>query len=129
MLLTVQRLKRTTLSVSGEMTNAGAWLAWTLENAEYAIPAGTYPITLYPSPKFGRLMPLINDVPGRSNIEIHWANTPDDLEGCVGVGTMHSADAIWNSREKFAELYPIIEAAVNSEGCDIQIIDPVSSLP
>ena len=131
MKMTLQRQTETPLSTSGEITVDGLFMAWSLERPQprypsdyHCIPAGTYRITLYPSPHFGRLIPLLNDVPGRSTIEIHWANKPTDLKGCIGVGTMRSADAIWNSREKFDEIWPLIQASVNTqEGCWIEVRD------
>lgn len=122
--------------MSGEITIDGVWAAWTLECPEtkypapyHCIPAGTYKITLYPSPKFGRLMPLLMDVPGCPYPEIHYGNYPLNYEGCIGVGTMRSEDAIWNTREKFDVLFPRIEAAVKGEGCDIQILDLLAPEP
>lgn len=50
------------------------------------IPPGTYPVTLKFSPKFQRMMPLILDVPGRTSILIHPANSVTELEGCVAIG-------------------------------------------
>jgi len=124
MKLIVQRQAKTPFSISGEMTLNGKYLAWTLENAHLAIPAGTYEVELYPSPKFGRLMPRLKDVPGCPYCEVHWANMPSELEGCLGVGMMKGEDRIWNSREKFAEIYPLFQAAVNTdEGCSIEIRD------
>lgn len=49
------------------------------------IPIGTYNVQKYISPKHGHVWQLM-DVPNRSNIEIHGANTIDDLLGCIGVG-------------------------------------------
>jgi hypothetical protein len=105
-------------------------MAWSLERpgpqfeSDYhRIPAGVYDITLYPSPHFGRLIPLLMNVPGRSNIEIHWANYPGDLKGCIGVGMQQGKDAIYNSRMKFDEIFPLIQVAVEHEGCSIDVRD------
>ena len=40
----------------------------TLENADYLIPAGTYPLRLTWSPRFKKPMPLIDEVPDREGI-------------------------------------------------------------
>lgn len=54
----------------------------TLENARYLIPEGTYNVTLTHSPKFGKVMPLI-DVPKRAGIRIHTGSIPQHSTGCV----------------------------------------------
>jgi Family of unknown function (DUF5675) len=95
--------------------------------AFHAIPAGTYKVVLYPSPKFGRMMPLLEGIPGRSEIEIHWGNFPEDTKGCILIGTSQSVDAesrpaIWNTRAAFDSLFPDIEGA-QTEGCTISVID------
>lgn len=50
------------------------------------IPEGTYPLQFAWSGKRNRLVPFVLDVPHRSLIEIHVANTDRDVEGCIGVG-------------------------------------------
>lgn len=49
------------------------------------IPAGTYWAKLFESPRFGTVV-LLEDVPGRSMIEIHAGNYTRDIEGCILVG-------------------------------------------
>ncbi len=83
------------------------------------IPAGEYRVTLYQSPHFGRLMPLLEDVPGRSGIEIHWGNFVGDFEGCVGVGATRGelpdgSPTIWNSRATFDRLFGQLSAAIEA---------------
>jgi hypothetical protein len=128
--LLLQRQSASPIRTMGEMTIGGAFAAWTLERPLImypsqwnAVPAGTYPISLYPSPRFQRLMPLL-DVPGHSGIEIHWGNWPANSHGCILVGTMKDDNILYNTREKFDWLFPIIQAAVNTEGCQITITDP-----
>jgi len=127
--LVLQRQTKSPQSTQGEMTLDDQHVCWTLERPlpEYpadfhCIPAGTYPISLYPSPHFGRLMPLLA-VPGHSGIEIHYGNYPLDSKGCILVGKEKSQDAVWHSREMFAELFPVIQAAIEGEGCSIEIRD------
>src|SRR6266436_7240008 len=58
-----------------------------------AIPTGTYPVVLAPSPKFEAVrdswvqnyagtIPHIINIPNRTNILIHWGNSPENTEGC-----------------------------------------------
>lgn len=51
-----------------------------------AIPMGWYRLTLTRSPKFGRLLPLLNYVIGFEGIRIHAGNKKDDTQGCILVG-------------------------------------------
>ena len=59
------------------------FLCNTLENSEFIIPAGTYPLVVTESPKFKRLMPLVCQVPGRSGIRIHRGSRPEHSTGCI----------------------------------------------
>ena len=119
----VKRGERNGLSLPGEMTVDDTHTCWTLENADLAIPLGRYKVTMYPSPRFGQLMPMLNDVPGRSNIEIHWGSFPQNYEGCIGVGELldDNTGEIFNTRKMWQSLVLPIEAAVAAEGCWITI--------
>lgn len=55
----------------------------TLENADYLIPALIYRITVTLSPKFKRLLPFINQVPGRTGIRVHRGALPEHSHGCI----------------------------------------------
>ena len=54
-----------------------------LENADYLIPAGTYPVENTWSPKFKKFLPLIMDVPDRDGLRIHKGTIPEHSKGCV----------------------------------------------
>jgi len=90
-----------------------------------AIPLGRYTVTLWNSPHFGRMMPLLQGVPGRSSIEIHWGNDVEDTRGCILVGDACDVEhmEIFHTRKKFDELFPAIKEAVENEGCWIVIED------
>ena len=55
----------------------------TLENADFIIPAGTYPLDLTWSPRFKKLMPEVLDVPEREGIRIHLGSVPEHSQGCI----------------------------------------------
>jgi Family of unknown function (DUF5675) len=82
----------------------------TLENADTLIPANAiYDVLFMWSDNFQQIMPHII-VPGRTAVEIHWANWVKDptqpvgkqqlLDGCTSLGQQadFGADAIWNSK-------------------------------
>ena len=55
----------------------------TLENADFLIPAGKYPLKMTFSPRWNKLMPEICDVPGRSGIRFHRGSRPEHSKGCI----------------------------------------------
>ena len=55
----------------------------TLENEDYIIPCGTYPIAVTWSPKFKRMLPLVLNVKGRSGIRVHRGTKPEHSRGCI----------------------------------------------
>ncbi len=83
----------------------------TLENHLLYIPTGTYKVTLYKSPERGYKVPLLNDVPGRSFIEIHKGNWEYNSKGCILVGKDRDGFAIDASGDAFEELMTVIKNA------------------
>ena len=75
----------------------------TLENADFLIPAGTYPLRLTWSPRFKKLMPLIDEVPDREGIRIHQGAKPEHSQGCVLVGALalENIKVLFNQRKKW----------------------------
>ena len=69
-------------AVRGLMRVNGQEIA-TLENEDYIIPAGTYPIAVTWSPKFKRTLPIVLNVPGRSGIRVHRGTKPEHSRGCI----------------------------------------------
>lgn len=86
---------------------------WTIENAKLQIPEGEYKITIYPSPSLKREVPLLADVPGRTYIEIHAANYPDELRGCIAVGINRTNNYVLESRKAFDALMSKIRSATD----------------
>jgi len=78
-----------------------------------AIPAGRYQIDLTLSQRFGRVLPLLLDVPGFSGIRIHSGNSAADTEGCilVGQGRNDSQETITASKLAFDDLLVRLHAA------------------
>ena len=74
-------------AVRGLMRVNGQEIA-TLENEDYIIPAGTYPIAVTWSPKFKRMLPILLNVPGRSGIRLHRGTRPEHSRGCILVSAV-----------------------------------------
>jgi hypothetical protein len=66
--------------------------------AQTAIPAGTYKITMELSPKFGRILPRLHDVPHFLGILIHSGTTEADSAGCIIVGKNTAKGKVTGSR-------------------------------
>ena len=89
--ITLTRNKKSGKAVTGilqyQMKNREremhTYAASTLENADFIIPAGTYPVEMTWSPKFRKLLPLIEDVPDREGIRIHMGTKPEHSKGCI----------------------------------------------
>jgi len=77
------------------------------------IPTGTYRIVFRQSPKFGRLMPYVEDVPNFTGIMIHPGNTARDTRGCILVGDNPRIRDLENSRDCLTEPIPDKESASN----------------
>ena len=99
-----------------------------------AIPPGTYPIAMLPSPKFlqsadpwvktyASSIPHVLDIPNRSEILIHWGNGVADTEGCILVGQGRGADYVTSSRVAFAALWQRLMAAkAASEAINLVVV-------
>lgn len=82
-----------------------------------AIPPGRYEIKLQLSPGFGRVLPELLDVPGRSEILIHVGNWPKNTKGCILVGEDQTTlqDAyIGRSKASEEKLIKMLAAAENA---------------
>lgn len=78
---------------------------------ETCIPRGTYEVAITFSPHFGRLMPLLMNVPGYDGVRIHSGVKPADTLGCILVGEESDIDALRSSRVAFDALFPKLVAA------------------
>ena len=66
--------------------------------AESAIPYGRYQVIYNWSPKFGRNMPRLLNVPHFEGILFHAGNTAKDSAGCILVGNNTSKGRLTESR-------------------------------
>lgn len=112
LMLQVVREKSSEFSTLGSLYINREWFCWTLEDVvrkdkiqdKTAIPAGYYPVIVNQSPKFNKLMPLIQNVPGFDGVRIHYGNTDIDTSGCILVGGTRAKDFIGNSLVTFNKL-------------------------
>lgn len=82
----------------GEMRREdGTHVAYTVERprtgAHCCIPEGTYTLSRYDSPKHGPNTWQFDVVPYRTNIQIHVANWPSELLGCIALGNTFGMSA------------------------------------
>lgn len=87
---------------------------------ETAIPTGIYEVTITYSPKYKRLMPLINNVKGYSGIRIHSGNTAKDTEGCLLVGKNTKVGMVTESRVTYNALFKRLSQTKSKIIIDIQ---------
>lgn len=76
-----------------------------------AIPAGRYKVVFNWSPKFGRNLPRLLDVPHFEGILIHPGNTASDSAGCILVGKNTKIGRLTESRHTSDVLNEKIESA------------------
>ena len=82
--LQLTRQKTEAKAIRGSIALNETSLAFpTLENADFLIPAGTYPLRLTYSPRFRKTLPLVDSVPKRSGIRIHTGTKPEHSRGCI----------------------------------------------
>lgn len=136
--LTLVRQTLTPDSTTGQLYIDGQPFCYTLELPVIdglpgsAIPEGTYPVVLAPSPKFmastddwvlryAQLIPHIYQIPDRTNILVHWGNTASDTEGCILVGQSLGTNYVGNSRLAFEHLWDRIEGPARSNDCTLTV--------
>ncbi|MBV8977400.1 MAG: hypothetical protein JO261_13830 [Alphaproteobacteria bacterium] len=144
--IVLQRQNETANSTSGALskddgTALCAILERGLHNADGhpRIPAGTYTLAIRPFgeshfdaklkdviPQYRGIIQVL-DVPNRTAIEMHPANEVSELLGCLATGTTvalnggdYEASA---SRNAYAKVYPLVQAACADGGAQIEIHD------
>jgi Family of unknown function (DUF5675) len=110
------------ISTIGKLGIDSMPFGYTLERPEVQIPTGTYPIELTnsldltckcPDGSISHLLPLLDNVPGRSCIRIHGGNWPRDSEGCILIGFQAGQDMITESQNALEALMIRIRQAVS----------------
>ncbi len=78
-----------------------------------AVPKGTYKIERRFSPKHGKVVPWLTNIPGFEDVEIHSGNTAVDTKGCLLPGVMRGPnnDSVLESVVAFIALDVFLKAA------------------
>lgn len=118
----VQRIAKKDDYTIGRLSIDGKYVCDTLEDkvrepgvkvaGKTAIPAGRYRVIVNVSPKFGRELPRLLDVPGFEGILIHRGNTPEDTAGCILVGENRAKGKVLNSTPYELRLVELIKDAI-----------------
>ena len=70
-------------AITGRLVLDGRWFCNTLERVGYQIPALCYSLRVTQSPRFKRLLPIVQNVPQRSGIRFHRGTKPEHSTGCI----------------------------------------------
>ncbi|WP_372621067.1 DUF5675 family protein [Falsiroseomonas sp.] len=116
----------------GTLTIGGEYTCFTLEDVirdkkiygKTAIPAGSYPVILCESPRFsnkyekqglGRIVPLLDGVPGYTGVRIHVGNVAEHTHGCLLVGDYWDKKSakIGGSVAAFKRLMKVLNASTD----------------
>ena len=145
MYLKLIRNKANGSAITGRLVINGRWFCNTLERVGYQIPALCYHLAVTQSPKFRRLLPIVQNVPRqpiansqspiayRSGIRFHRGSKPEHSTGCILV----VADNPSRARELIgAEVVEnnVVDVVVHSDHCRGRDIDcretlsPLSSI-
>ena len=123
----------------GTLSIDGNYICFTLEDVirdtkiygKTAIPAGSYPVLVCESPRFssayekrglGRMVPLLQGVPGFTGVRIHVGNVAKDTHGCILVGDYwdKNSPSIGNSTAAFKRLIAALNASKDKIRITIQ---------
>ena len=135
MKLRVERLWKKPAYTVGRLFVDGKFFCNTLEDTvrdlsnekkvygKTAIPYGQYKVVYNWSPKFGRNLPRLLNVPAFEGILIHPGNTADDSAGCILVGRDTEVGRLTESRYTSDKLNVLIEDAQRrGESITIEIV-------
>jgi hypothetical protein len=70
-------------AITGRLIIDGTFFCDTLERKGYQILPLCYHVAVTQSPKFKRLLPIVQNVPNRSGIRFHRGTKPEHSTGCV----------------------------------------------
>ena len=112
MLIKLIRNQPSASAITGRLVINGRWFCNTLERVGYQIPALCYHLAVTQSPKFRRLLPIVQNVPQRSGIRFHRGTKPQHSKGCVLIPA-----------DKELELTNLLKQAQTHEEIILEVID------
>ena len=83
MYICLQRNQPQGHAITGRLIIDGTFFCNTLERKGYQILALCYHVSVTRSPKFKRLLPIVQNVPNRSGIRFHRGTKPEHSTGCI----------------------------------------------
>lgn len=90
---------------------------------ETAIPEGRYRVIVNRSPKFGRDLPRLLDVPQFEGVLIHRGNSAEDSAGCILVGENKVKGKVINSTPYEERLVALCKAALaGGETIEMEVV-------
>ena len=112
-------------ALTGRLIINGRWFCNTLERVGYQIPALCYHIAVTQSPKFKRLLPLVQNVPRtgdkakgdkamRQGIRFHVGSKPEHSTGCILVPDREIEELLTST---------LLEAQNNHEEIILEVTD------
>lgn len=114
----------------GDLFIDGVWAMYVLEDpvrttkiaGRTAIPAGRYKVVITMSPRFGKLLPLLENVPNYTGVRIHPGNSAADTEGCLLPGqTNPTPYTVGNSGKAFDALFAKLKSVPPGEDIWLEI--------
>lgn len=121
--LYVKRSAASTKETRGAFFIGTEYIAPTIEPSPTAahpsIPAGVYSVIVTMSPRFGKPLPLLLGVKGRSGIRIHGGTRAEHTQGCICI-PLNKMPYVQNA---------ITKAINNHEEVRIHITDPCGVEP
>ena len=122
MVITEKRTNRTSDGLFGNLSiDTDPFKCVTMDIAVQAIPPGIYGMDFMWSEHFQQIMPHII-VPGRTAIEVHWANYPKQLEGCIALGTAAELANDCIDQSKIAWI-GFIKAILNQPNLALKVVE------
>ena len=107
-------------ALTGRLIINGRWFCNTLERVGYQIPALCYHVAVTQSPKFKRLLPLVQNVPRtgdkamRQGIRFHVGSKPEHSTGCILVPDREIEELLTST---------LLEAQNNHEEIILEVTD------
>lgn len=113
----------------GKIFHGGDFICESIERPKTGdhpcIPEGWYIAKRYNSPANKCIVWQLEDVPGKTNIQLHIANWPSELLGCIAPGkdiaiSQHGEPGVIKSRLAFEEF---MEMTADEESIAFQIVE------